>query len=233
MSIIWKSEARSVPWRASDVALGISAAVVGLVILVVAYGAISDGRLSAPGLAVIGGLSGCILVLASWAAGPRRHGAYLGSLGLRLPSSTRALHLLVLPLGVLVVSLTITGVYGGLLSLLGWDLPASLPEEFDLAGPGVLAALGLVVILWGPLAEEVFFRGFVFPGLAGRIGLTWGAVATSLLFALFHVDPRVLLPIFVTGMLLAWLYQKTGCLWSCFVAHAAQNALAFSLGLWA
>ena len=40
------------------------------------------------------------------------------------------------------------------------------------------------------------------------------------------MDPGVLVPIFITGFLLAWLYHRTGSLWPNIVAHAGQNALA-------
>ena len=39
----------------------------------------------------------------------------------------------------------------------------------------------------------------------------------------------VMIPIFITGSLLAWLYWRTGSLWAPIGAHAAQNALAVGL----
>ena len=84
----------------------------------------------------------------------------------------------------------------------------------------------------GPLAEEIFFRGFVLSGLAGRWGFLPAAIASSLLFALAHIDPRVMVPIFVIGLFLAWLYHKTGSIWSSFAAHGSWNALALSISVW-
>jgi membrane protease YdiL (CAAX protease family) len=36
----------------------------------------------------------------------------------------------------------------------------------------------------------------------------------------------VLIPIFITGFLLAWLYRQTDSLWTSILAHAGQNAAA-------
>ncbi|MED5568055.1 MAG: CPBP family intramembrane glutamic endopeptidase, partial [Chloroflexota bacterium] len=49
-------------------------------------------------------------------------------------------------------------------------------------------------------------------------------------FSSFHIlfSIGVLVPIFVTGMLLAWLYHRTGSLWPGIAAHAGLNALAVS-----
>ena len=228
MNVIRKSELRPVPWKTFDVAMGIALVVVGLVVLVIIYLAVISDPQSGVGFIIAGGATGGILILGSLVIGPVRYGASLGSLGLKPQAPSSYFHL-ILPLLVLAASLAFSVLYASLMSLLGWDVLESPLEELDLEGPTVIGGLALVVVLWGPLAEEVFFRGFVFSGLMGQMGFARAAVASSLLFALFHLDPRVMVPIFVTGMLLAWLYHRTGSLWSCCAAHAMQNALAFSI----
>ena len=105
--------------------------------------------------------------------------------------------------------------------------PPSLPEEMVETNLDRLAMFVLVVLL-APLAEETFFRGFLLPVLASRWGFLWGAVLTSLLFGVTHGALGMIVPAFATGMLLAWLYYRTRSLWSCLLAHGAQNALAFA-----
>jgi membrane protease YdiL (CAAX protease family) len=57
-----------------------------------------------------------------------------------------------------------------------------------------------------------------------------GAIAASaLVFSAFHLSLGVLVPIFITGLLLAWLYWRTGSLWAAIGAHAGQNALALGM----
>ena len=224
-----------VPWKAADVAIGIGLAVAGLVVvggIYVLVRQLTDQDLnSGSGFAIIGGAGYAVVLAASWVMGPVRYRTSPARLGLKLPNDRGSLQLL-LPVLVLVVSLVLTAIYAGIISLMGWELPDALPEELEVEGSGVIGTF-ILVAFWGPLAEEVFFRGFVFAGLVGSLGVRWAAVASSLLFAVVHGEPWVMAPIFVTGLLLTWLYVKTGSLWSPFAAHAMQNALVFSVSAWA
>ena len=53
-----------------------------------------------------------------------------------------------------------------------------------------------------------------------------GVVGSAALFALAHVSPATVLPIFVAGALFAWAYRRTRSIWIPVSAHAAQNLLA-------
>lgn len=222
---------RPVPWKTSDVVLGIILVVVAFAIAIIL--AVLAGPGEALALTIVGAASGLILVT-TWIIGPVHHRVPLGTLGLRLPDSRGPFHLLLLPMLVVGASLAFVALYAGLLTLVGLDnfLPPSVPDEIVLDGPALIGSFAVVALL-GPLAEEVFFRGFVLPGLRMRLGVPGALVTSSLIFALFHVDPRVMVPIFGIGILLAWLYHKTGSLWSCFVAHASFNALSLSVAVWA
>jgi membrane protease YdiL (CAAX protease family) len=93
---------------------------------------------------------------------------------------------------------------------------------------GLLLALftGGVV---APIAEEVFFRGFVFAGLYRERGLWPAVVLSSILFALVHITPTSWPPIFLLGVIFAVLYERTGSIWPAVAAHAAVNSLSFLL----
>ena len=201
-----------------------------LVVGMVVGGDSGLGTESGVGLALAGGISGVIMLLISWLIGPARYRVPLSSLGLN-PPVPQGLAQLLLPVLVLLASLTFTGIYGVVVSELGWDVPQSLPKGLDEEGPMVIGLLAVIVVLLVPLAEEVFFRGFMLSGLVGSLGTVGAAIISSLVFALFHIDPKVMLPIFVTGLLFAWLYNRTGSVWSCSAAHAMQNALALSVTL--
>ena len=221
-----------VPWKTSDVVVGLVLVVLGLFVLLVIYGVLNpdpdEGSGSA--LLVIGAIIYGAMLAVSWGVGPARRGGSLRSLGLKLPSSNRGFQLVALPALAFGASLVLTAVYAGIASAAGLDLPDAVPEELDLKGPALVGSFALVVV-WGPLAEEIFFRGFMFPGFRSRMGLGVAAIASSLLFSLSHLDPRVMVPIFLTGLLLAWLYHRTGSIWPPFIAHALQNALAFSVSV--
>ena len=224
-----KTEVVAVPWKTSDVVLGIVVVLVGLGIMFFVYVIVTDD-VSQRGVIILGVATGGILAAVSWVLGPLRHGAPLGSLGLKLPTPRNSFQL-VLPVMVVLASLAFAAIYATLVSLLGWDTPTSLLDEIDLEGAASIGGFAFVAIVWGPLAEEIFFRGFIFAGLTGRLGFPGAVVGSSVLFALFHTDPRVMIPIFVTGLLLAWVYKRTGSLWGCFAAHAMQNTLAFGISV--
>ena len=82
-----------------------------------------------------------------------------------------------------------------------------------------------------PLAEEVFFRGFVFGVLREKIGVVWGALATGVVFGLVHVAGSPIETVgvlFILGVLLCVVYQQTGSLLPCIALHAINNAISFA-----
>ena len=132
--------------------------------------------------------------------------------------------------GVLGVSLIATSVYAGIVDYFGLDKLTSPEIESDIFfdGPAVLLTFQALALIT-PLSEELFFRGFIFRGLLPKLG-PWGAiVASALVFSAFHLSLGVLVPIFITGFLFAWLYWRTGSLWAAIGAHAGQNALALGV----
>ena len=229
-----RAQIHPVPWKTGQVILGTGLVILATILAGALYLAAGGDPESDRTFIVVSGLGFSVLLLVPLAMGPVIYRVSVGSLGLRLPAS-RTFFQLVLPALVLLAGLALGGIYLGLVSLAGGDIPESLPEQLILDGPGLIATVALVVII-GPLAEEVFFRGFVFAGLAGRLGAIGAGLASALLFTLAHVTGEldqnlVLPPIFATGILLTWLYHKTGSIWSCFAAHAMQNALALGVSL--
>ena len=144
-------------------------------------------------------------------------------------SRPRTSHLVTagLVVAALVCSLGFAQVYTMAAMAFGWDflMPPEIPDGLLLPGGWVVfSALALAV--WTPIAEEVFFRGFVLRGLANRWGMTPALVISAAVFAALHLAPALLLPVFVTGLLLGFLYHRTGSLWPCIAVHAAQNLVA-------
>lgn len=127
----------------------------------------------------------------------------------------------------LVCSLGFAQVYTMAAMAFGWDflMPPEIPDGLLLPGGWVVFSV-LALAVWTPIAEEVFFRGFILRGLANRWGFTPALVISAAVFAALHLAPALLLPVFVTGLLLGFLYQRTGSLWPCIAVHAAQNLVA-------
>jgi len=79
-----------------------------------------------------------------------------------------------------------------------------------------------------PITEEMLYRGLVFGALAQRLPFVAAASFSALLFALVH-GIGVLIPIFVLGFGLAWVYQRTRTLWAPIVTHALVNAISLAI----
>ncbi|MFT7464742.1 MAG: membrane protease YdiL (CAAX protease family) [Pseudohongiellaceae bacterium] len=84
----------------------------------------------------------------------------------------------------------------------------------------------MVLIL--PLCEEILFRGALYGGLRRRLPAPVAIFASGLLFGLLH-DPSVILPVTVLGMLLAWLYERTGSLLVPYLTHLLQNGITLTI----
>ena len=112
--------------------------------------------------------------------------------------------------------------------------PQEIIEEIEQEKEALkLVALGVLIVLAAPVSEELFFRGFLFGGLRGRMSFWGAAVVSGVVFGLVHLPggPLQVPPLAVFGVLLAWLYERTGSLWPPILMHAIQNAISFSFTL--
>lgn len=106
--------------------------------------------------------------------------------------------------------------------------PPSLPifELFyEESRPGLLFTLTILVAFLGPIAEEVFFRGFAYPVLRKKIGIKNAIILISFVFALLHMNLVGFLPIMALGVLLAYLYEKTASLIPSITVHMIHNLI--------
>jgi CAAX protease family protein len=175
---------------------------------------------------------------------PKR--GYLAGVGLGLTVGTVAL----------VASLLITPLSAYVVEELGYSsesrvqgpfregLESWVSESPETAIPAIVA----VVVFLGPAAEELVFRGAVFGGLY-RLGLFFSrklggksegegrgtgeqvsfalsALISSVLFSLVHLEPVILLVLFILAVVLCALYRRTKSLLPCLVAHATFNSFA-------
>jgi membrane protease YdiL (CAAX protease family) len=90
------------------------------------------------------------------------------------------------------------------------------------------AAVAVAAAFVAPLAEEVCFRGLVYPALRARLRAPHAILFSSLSFGLVHA-PAVWLPMAIFGAVLAWLTEATGSLAPAVAAHTAFNAFNVAL----
>ena len=132
---------------------------------------------------------------------------------------------LLLALIITVIGIGISIGYETLLQALGWSTSSDIYMPFNANGIGI-AFFAIIAVVVAPLAEETFFRGFTFQGIKKRYGYGWGLFLSALLFSLAHMSPSGLVPIFILGLMLAWLYNKTGSIWPCIIVHCVYNSIA-------
>jgi len=89
----------------------------------------------------------------------------------------------------------------------------------------------IVLLLFGafgaPVAEEIFFRGYLF-GMFKRADHVWaGILISAALFATAHFSDLYNVPaVFLYGVVLAWVFHRTQSLLSSMTGHTVNNALA-------
>ncbi|HAH08130.1 MAG TPA: hypothetical protein DCM05_16665 [Elusimicrobia bacterium] len=94
-------------------------------------------------------------------------------------------------------------------------------------------ALALPAVLMVGLFEETLFRGALLAGLAARFGEGKGALASSVLFTIFHTRPQAVAAwphIFLTGCVFANLRLRGMSLGQLALIHAGADALFFFHG---
>ncbi len=97
--------------------------------------------------------------------------------------------------------------------------------------PLVLAMTLLLACAIGPLAEELLFRGVVYPALRRRISRLGAMAISAAAFALLHTNLIGFVPIMLLGCLLAYLYERTGSLVAPLAVHVLHNTFLIVVAL--
>jgi len=87
----------------------------------------------------------------------------------------------------------------------------------------------LTVAVAAPLLEEVLFRGIVLDGFLKNYNPTKAIVWSAVIFGLVHLNPYQFIPAFLIGLIMGWIYWKTGSLWLCILIHFINNSAGFVL----
>ena len=80
-------------------------------------------------------------------------------------------------------------------------------------------------LVFAPVFEELIFRGLLYGTLRVRLAWPLAALGSALVFALAHgYGVAGFVSVFLSGLLWAWSYERTGSLLPAMAAHAANNA---------
>lgn len=153
----------------------------------------------------------------------KKRGEEFSALGLRFPGfKPLALSMLVgltLPLTSIAVDILVKPVLG------------SSPIQNELIQlarrPDIYPGLILFASLLAPIVEEIYFRGFSYQAFRKAWGFKRGILICSSFFAVLHMDPWAIPHTFIAGVILTYLYEKTGTIQSTILAHSINNLVAF------
>jgi len=125
--------------------------------------------------------------------------------------------------GLLIGSYLIIILHNALLYFLGVDTQGeNIVRLFaELDSPVWFLIVGAV---FAPLVEEVFFRGFLFQGFRARYGWVTAMLLSAAIFAVAHLDLVVLIPTFILGCLLAYVFHRSNSIWPGVILHFLVNS---------
>ena len=94
---------------------------------------------------------------------------------------------------------------------------------------GPLWSSFLVVAIFAPIFEEWLCRGMVLRGLLTKMKPVWAIVISALFFAVIHGNPWQALNAFLIGLMMGYVYYKTGSLILTMVIHFVNNGTSVIL----
>lgn len=109
------------------------------------------------------------------------------------------------------------------------DLPDTMKETFR-------AIIGndygyFMLCLFAPFVEEVVFRGAILRALLSGLKNRWAAILLSaVIFAVVHANPAQMPHALLIGILLGWMYHRTGSILPGVALHWVNNTAAFVFG---
>jgi membrane protease YdiL (CAAX protease family) len=112
-----------------------------------------------------------------------------------------------------------------------WAGGSLVTPHFEQASVALsISTFGMMVLL-APVAEELFFRGFVQRQAMRHVGVVTSMLVASLPFALLHGSgsPTQTILLFLLSLLWGWAYWRTGLLWVPMLAHGLNNGLSLAI----
>ncbi|MEJ6949783.1 CPBP family intramembrane glutamic endopeptidase [Natronospora cellulosivora (SeqCode)] len=85
----------------------------------------------------------------------------------------------------------------------------------------------LLALIVAPIAEEIIFRGLFLEGIASRHSAKKSIFTTAFMFSIFHMNLPQLIPSFILGLFLGYVYIKTKSLILCIYIHFVNNIIPF------
>lgn len=91
---------------------------------------------------------------------------------------------------------------------------------YEAGFPVQLAVLGILI----PVSEELMFRGILFKRFRERQGFWYSAICSAVFFMFMHTNTTQMVYAFLLGLMLAYLYERTGSLKAPALLHILMNS---------
>jgi membrane protease YdiL (CAAX protease family) len=89
----------------------------------------------------------------------------------------------------------------------------------------LIYGLVALAVFIAPVVEELIFRGFVFNALLRYVNVGLAAAVSGIVFGLAHFDKTAFFPLACGGMVLAFVYYRSGSLTASMLTHGGFNAV--------
>jgi len=99
----------------------------------------------------------------------------------------------------------------------------------DSNNPAVLGLMAFAAVIAAPFCEEIVFRGYLYSATKRFAGPWAAGICSALVFAAAHGSIAALLPLFVFGCVLVFVYEKTGSLWAPITVHFCFNGATVAI----
>lgn len=125
---------------------------------------------------------------------------------------------------------------GFLMSLIRMAVPdifedyEKVTETLSIQNGSPLITIFLVVVI-GPVAEEVLFRGVIYGKLRDSFTVTQAAVISAAIFGIYHKNIVQGVYAALFGILLAYIFEKTQTIWGSVLMHMVFNLSSYLI-LW-
>jgi len=121
-------------------------------------------------------------------------------------------------------------IWASVLQLVGVSQPDSSVPILKLFGntPFGFVVIFLLTVIIAPVAEEVFFRAFLYQAFRERYGILAGLLISATIFAFFHFSMLAALPVFIfIGALLGLMFETFDSVYPAILLHALNNFFFF------
>jgi len=95
--------------------------------------------------------------------------------------------------------------------------------------PALIVLFTFLATIAEPFMEEFVYRGFLFNALLRYMPVWAAATLSGIIFGASHGSPTALLPLAASGVVLAYVYERSGSLTASMLTHALFNLINVAL----